>query len=204
MQHNTHGFEIEENEHDVVDKDYPEIKARVEQTEWVVKLKNQAGEEWKTKCTDHYAWKAAEYIMELEKQLMVFRTGADLFEVGDFTSHAGLPLAWKIECDAIRPEWWDGLARMIMDYQTEPFSKVVGIPRGGMALAHAMKKYVTPGDHPWMVVDDVYTTGTSFREFCTDNQTMFAYKWCAFARKPIAYEEPHDVRALFTMPPEVK
>ena len=27
MQHNTHGFEIEENEHDVVDKDYPEIKA---------------------------------------------------------------------------------------------------------------------------------------------------------------------------------
>ena len=204
MQHNTHGFEIEENEHDVVDKDYPEIKARVEQTEWVVKLKNQAGEEWKTKCTDHYAWKAAEYIIELEKQLMVFRTGADLFEVGDFTSHAGLPLAWKIECDAIRPEWWDGLARMIMDYQTEPFSKVVGIPRGGMALAHAMKKYVTPGDHPWMVVDDVYTTGTSFREFCTDNQTMFAYKWCAFARKPIAYEDPHDVRALFTMPPEVK
>jgi len=204
MQHNTHGFEIEENEHDVVDKDYPEIKARVEQTEWVVKLKNQAGEEWKTKCTDHYAWKAAEYIIELEKQLMVFRTGADLFEVGDFTSHAGLPLAWKIECDAIRPEWWDGLARMIMDYQTEPFSKVVGIPRGGMALAHAMEKYVTPGDHPWMVVDDVYTTGTSFREFCTDNQTMFAYKWCAFARKPIAYEDPHDVRALFTMPPEVK
>lgn len=200
MQHNTHGFEIEENEHDVVDKDYPEIKARVEQTEWVVKLKNQAGEEWKTKCTDHYAWKAAEYIMELEKQLMVFRTGADLFEVGDFTSHAGLPLAWKIECDAIRPEWWDGLARMIMDYQTEPFSKVVGIPRGGMALAHAMEKYVTPGDHPWMVVDDVYTTGTSFREFCTDNQTMFAYKWCAFARKPIEGNESHDVRALFTMP----
>ena len=200
MQHNTHGFEIEENEHDVVDKDYPEIKARVEQTEWVVKLKNQAGEEWKTKCTDHYAWKAAEYIMELEKQLMVFRTGADLFEVGDFTSHAGLPLAWKIECDAIRPEWWDGLARMIMDYQTEPFSKVVGIPRGGMALAHAMEKYVTPGDHPWMVVDDVYTTGTSFREFCTTKDTMFAYKWCIFARKPIVGNESHDVRALFTMP----
>ena len=56
----------------------------------------------------------------------------------------------------IRPEWWDGLARMIMDYQTEPFSKVVGIPRGGMALAYAMEKYVTPGDHPWMVVDDVF------------------------------------------------
>ncbi len=196
MQHNTHGFELEENEHDVVDKVYTDITPRIEQSEWVVKLKNQAGEEWKTRCTEHYAWKAAEYIIELEKELMAFRTGADLFEVGDFTSHAGLPLAWKIECDAIRPEWWDGLARMIMDYQTEPFSKVVGIPRGGMALAHAMEKYVTPGDHPWMVVDDVYTTGTSFREFCTSNQTMHAYKWCAFARKPTT----DGVNALFTMP----
>ena len=131
---------------------------------------------------------------------MAHSTEANLFAVGDFISHAGNKLAWKIECDAIRPGWWDGLARMIMDYQTEPFSKVVGIPRGGLPLQYAMEKYVTPGDHPWMVVDDVYTTGTSFREFCTDNQTMFAYKWCAFARKPIEGDEPHDVKALFTMP----
>ena len=25
----------------------------------------------------------------------------ELFQLGDFTSHAGLPLKWKIECDAI-------------------------------------------------------------------------------------------------------
>jgi orotate phosphoribosyltransferase-like protein len=129
---------------------------------------------------------------------MPYYTEAKLFEVGDFISHAGLPLAWKIECDAIRPEWWNGLARMIMDYQTEPFSKVVGIPRGGLPLQSAMEKYVTPGDHPWLVVDDVYTTGTSFREFCTDVKTMHAYKWVIFARKPIP--EKDGVRALFTMP----
>jgi len=29
---------------------------------------------------------------------------------------------------------------------------------------------------------------------------MFAYKWCIFARKPIEGDEPHDVKALFTMP----
>lgn len=129
---------------------------------------------------------------------MPYHTEAKLFSVGDFISHAGLPLKWKIECDAISPEQWSALATMIMEYQTEPFSKVVGIPRGGLALQYALEPYVTEGDHPWLVVDDVYTTGTSFREFCTTKETMFAYKWCVFARKPIPSME--DINALFTMP----
>ena len=132
---------------------------------------------------------------------MPYHTEAKLFSVGDFISHAGLPLKWKIECDAISPEQWSALATMIMEYQTEPFSKVVGIPRGGLALQYALEPYVTEGDHPWLVVDDVYTTGTSFREFCTNKHTMFAYKWCVFARKPIPSME--DINALFTMP-EIK
>ena len=132
---------------------------------------------------------------------MPYHTEAKLFTVGDFISHAGLPLKWKIECDAISPEQWSALATMIMEYQTEPFSKVVGIPRGGLALQYALEPYVTEGDYPWLVVDDVYTTGTSFREFCTNKHTMFAYKWCVFARKPIPSME--DINALFTMP-EVK
>ena len=130
--------------------------------------------------------------------MMPYRTEAKLFESGKFISHAGLPLNWKIECDAISPEEWNALATMIMDYQTEPFSKVVGIPRGGLPLQYALEPYVTKGDHPWLVCDDVYTTGTSFREFCTQKETMFAYKWCVFARKPINPND--DVKALFTMP----
>ena len=122
----------------------------------------------------------------------------NLFQPGEFTSHAGLPLRWKIECDAISDEEWDCLATMILDYQTEPFSKVVGIPRGGMKLQYALEKHVTEGDHPWLVVDDVYTTGTSFREFCTNKNTMWAYKWVVFARKPIP--ELEGIKALFTMP----
>ncbi len=129
---------------------------------------------------------------------MPYRTEAHLFDLGDFVSHAGLPLRWKIECDAISPDQWSALAEMIMDYQTEPFSRVVGIPRGGLPLEWAMQKHVTPGDHPWLVVDDVYTTGTSFRQFCTTKDTMWAYKWCVFARRPIAPLE--GIRALFTMP----
>ena len=102
--------------------------------------------------------------------------------------------------DAISDKEWDCLASMIMDYQKEPFSKVVGIPRGGVKLQNALQKYSEwEPKHPWLVVDDVYTTGTSFREFCTTKETMFAYKWVVFARQPTVKEEC-GVRALFTMP----
>ena len=127
---------------------------------------------------------------------MPHRTSAQLFEMGDFVSHAGLPLKWKIECDAISPEQWEALAAMIMDYQKEPFSKVVGIPRGGLPLQYALEKYVTKGDYPWLVCDDVYTTGTSFNEFCTSNDKLWAYKWVVFARTPTK----KSINALFTMP----
>ena len=135
---------------------------------------------------------------------MAFRTGADLFEVGDFVSHAGKELPWKIECDAIRPEWWDALARMVMDYQERPFYKAVGIPRGGIPFAQAMNKYASgdPNDQI-MICDDVFTTGTSFKEYIRENYPDWTmgqgYRWVVFARQP-CYEHPHHVRALFTMP----
>ena len=138
------------------------------------------------------------------KLLMAYSTEANLFEVGDFISHAGLPLPWKIECDAIRPEWWDGLARMVMDYQVRPFYKAVGIPRGGIPFATAMNKYASgdPNDQI-MICDDVFTTGTSFKEFIQKEYPDWTrgqgYRWVIFARQP-SNVDPHHVRALFTMP----
>ena len=123
----------------------------------------------------------------------------DLFQKQKFTSHAGIPMEWKIEMDAVSDKEWDCLASMIMDYQKEPFSKVVGIPRGGVKLQNALHKYSSIAPcNPWLVVDDVYTTGTSFREFCTTRETMFAYKWVVFARQ--STDKDSGVRALFTMP----
>ena len=124
----------------------------------------------------------------------------ELFQKIDFISHAGIPMSYKIECDAISKTEWSALAEMIMDFEKRPFSKVVGIPRGGLPLQWALEPYVTEGNHPWMVVDDVYTTGTSFREFCTTKETMFAHKWAIFARNPINPND--DVNALFQMPGE--
>ena len=131
----------------------------------------------------------------------MFVTSANLFTSGDFTSHAGLPLKWKIECDAIRPEEWETLAQMIMEYETMPFREVSGIPTGGMALASALDKYKSPNaDDFVLVVDDVWTTGMSMKDHIKENYPSYlkaqVKKWVVFARRP-----PDDgTKALFTMP----
>ena len=101
---------------------------------------------------------------------MTHRTNARLFESGDFISHAGLPLKWKLECDAIHPDEWKAIAKMVMDYQDRPFYKAVGIPRGGLPFAAAMNKYASGNDRdPIMICDDVFTTGTSMLDFIKEN-----------------------------------
>lgn len=127
-----------------------------------------------------------------------------LFQDGDFKSHAGLPLKWKLECDAITDEEWHCIAKMVMDYQVQPFYKAVGIPRGGLKFAEAMNEYASgnPEDQI-MICDDVFTTGTSFQDFIKENYpdwlSAMGHRWVVFARKP-SFTHPHHVRALFTMP----
>lgn len=118
----------------------------------------------------------------------------DLFQKLDFISHAGIPMTYKIECDGINETEWEALATMIMAYQKEPFGKVLGIPRGGVPLQKALEPYATGKEtDPLLVVDDVYSTGTSFMEFCGDDECL---KWVVFARVPTK----GGVKALFTMP----
>lgn len=86
-----------------------------------------------------------------------------LFERKHFISHAGLPLEWKVECDALTDDDWETLALMISERCK--FSYVEGIPRGGMKLANALQKYcyrsLQSRDFPLLIVDDVCTTGKS-------------------------------------------
>lgn len=67
--HNTHGFEEEENEHDVVDKIYNELTPMLNPSPMVRFLRNRAGEEHKFKCTDSVDWQIADYVEELENKL---------------------------------------------------------------------------------------------------------------------------------------
>ena len=131
----------------------------------------------------------------------MFVTSANLFTSGDFISHAGLPLKWKIECDAIRPEEWETLAQMIMEYETMAFREGSGIPTGGLALASALDKYKSPNADDFVLVgDDVWTTGMSMKDHIKENYPSYlkaqVKKWVVFARRP-----PDDgTKALFTMP----
>ena len=123
-----------------------------------------------------------------------------LFQWGNFTSHAGKSLQWKLECDAITTEEWDCLAGMIMQYNTRSFGSVEGIPRGGIPLANALRKYATEG--PPMIVDDIYTTGKSFDDYCYEHYRTMSFdynpKWVIFARGKI--KDRHAVNALFRLP----
>lgn len=117
----------------------------------------------------------------------------NLFQLGKFTSHAGNELDWKIECDALTDEDWDCLAKMISE-KTE-FGSVYGIPRGGTKLANALEKYVNPKNPIRLVVDDVWTTGTSMRGVMKPGDMGFV----VFSRQKIPYDPELYTRALFTM-----
>jgi hypothetical protein len=125
-----------------------------------------------------------------------------LFDDEEFISHAGLKLGWKIEMDALYTDDWRCLAKMIMEYETRPFRKAVGIPRGGARLGEMLDKHSTGNpDDPVLIVDDVYTTGTSFREFIAENYPDDnVICWTVFARDVIS----GNVNALFQMPSSMR
>ena len=128
----------------------------------------------------------------------------NLFQDGNFTSHAGLPLKWKLECDAINDNEWRCIAKMVMDYQDRPFYKAVGIPRGGLKFAEAMNEYASGNDTDQiMICDDVFTTGTSMLDFIKEEYPLWSmgqgYRWVVFARNS-SNVHPFHTKALFTMP----
>jgi len=121
-----------------------------------------------------------------------------LFVDEDFISHAGLQLGWKIEMDALYENDWRCLAKMILEYEKRPFRKAVGIPRGGKRLGNILNESATGNpDDPVLIVDDVYTTGTSFREYMIehypDDKTIC---WAVFARDVVS----GPINVLFQMP----
>lgn len=105
--------------------------------------------------------------LDLARRLEVFARDAqpkaeasDLFIDGEFVSHSGLTLPFKIDCDALSDSSIETLASEIA--RRVKFQYVRGVPRGGMRLANALKKHETTG--PVLIVDDVLTTGESMEE----------------------------------------
>jgi orotate phosphoribosyltransferase len=83
-----------------------------------------------------------------------------LFNRGDFTLHSGARSNFLIDCAVLGDEDWSALAEQLAA-RLPRFSRVVGIPRGGLALARAMRAHATRGANRTLVVDDVVSTGGS-------------------------------------------
>ena len=100
----------------------------------------------------------------------------DLFQKVDFKSHAGLDLSWKIEMDALSDKEWMCIAHMIVEL-SDPFQAAIGIPRGGLKLSGYLNDYGSTQreSDPYLIVDDVMTTGGSMEE----------YKKANFKDKPV-------------------
>lgn len=83
----------------------------------------------------------------------------NLFVWGEFQAHSGETLEWKIDCDALTYADMETLA-VLITRRVGAFSRVEGVPRGGLLLADILSHYTMP-DGPLLIVDDVCTTGKS-------------------------------------------
>lgn len=123
-----------------------------------------------------------------------------LFKNGDFVSHSGFTLPFKIDCDALSEEYIECIAEFIV--QRTEFFMVDGIPSGGCRLAEALNKYpMREVPSNCLIVDDVLTTGASMEEhkarFCEVNMIHpdDVVGWVIFARiKP-----PEWINAVFQL-----
>jgi len=85
----------------------------------------------------------------------------NLFQLFDFTLPNGDPSCYKIECDHLTDEDIECFARMVGHVS---FKSVEGIPRGGVAFAKALEKYIDPESEVHLVVDDVMASGKSMTD----------------------------------------
>lgn len=119
-----------------------------------------------------------------------------LLQLADIVLHSGKKSKFKIECDSLTEEDWNTLA-YLGSRIVGKFSKVYGIPRGGIPFARALEKYAD-NDGPLLIADDVLTTGGSIveklREGCV-GLVAFARGKCPEGVKAIFYmnEEAEDV-----------
>lgn len=125
-----------------------------------------------------------------------------LFQLGHFTLASGDQSNWKIDCDALDDDDWAALAWMLLERLSLPFDQVLGVPRGGEPFAEALNEHVTDGANRLLIVDDVWTTGGSMRQFTKDlnnelgEATPLYDRAVVFARGAVV---PATLIALFRM-----
>jgi hypothetical protein len=109
------------------------------------------------------------------------RTKRVLFKWGQFIGAGGSELDYKIECDALEDSDWNCIAAASIA-RVGAFSDIAYVPTGGRALAKAFGPYRVTGVRRWLVVDDVWTTGTSMNRLVDEMKLADWIGFVAFAR----------------------
>lgn len=119
----------------------------------------------------------------------------NLFEYGNFVLHSGDKSHFRINCDALSMDELSALASLIVP-NLHPYSKVIGVPRGGVRFAEALDWYKQIDADGYLIVDDVFTTGASMNEAAwqVPNNTPFQGV-VIFARHPT----PKWIKSIFTL-----
>lgn len=123
----------------------------------------------------------------------------NLFQTGNFKLNSGKESSWKIECDSLTDDDIAALAEMIRQ-MVGPFNAVIGVPRGGLRLASALRPFAS-GFFPCLIVDDVLTTGGSMERTKKEYARTYGHLTpvngaVIFARGPC----PSWIKPLFQMP----
>lgn len=131
-----------------------------------------------------------------------------LFHPGQFRSHSGHPLEFKIQCDCLTESDLDLFAKLIATklYKDWEFNRVVGVPKGqpggrdnGDLLAQYVRRHVKLVEPltftQTLIVDDVLTTGKSMEAARFQNVGASCVGAVIFARGPC----PDWVKPLFTL-----
>ena len=84
-----------------------------------------------------------------------------MFKTGDFRLHSGQSSSFLIDCSTMSLLDWQALAALVV--ARFQFSRVEGVPRGGLPFAAALRPYESSYG-PLLIVDDVLTTGASMEE----------------------------------------
>jgi hypothetical protein len=116
----------------------------------------------------------------------------------DFFLHSGERSFFKIECDALTEGEIDTFALLISRRYT--FGRVIGIPEGGRRIAQALTPYIERYNERVLLVDDVYTTGSSMREARDKVSEPYVAGVVLFARCPIGESWIEPVFQMWSSP----
>lgn len=124
-----------------------------------------------------------------------------LFNLQDVILHSGKKSSWIIDCESLTDD--DLRALAVLGRQlVGPFNSVTGVPRGGLRFAEALREHLESDALETLVVDDVWTTGGSWREEAARHRHGVGVKGLViFARGPM---DRGNCKALFTLAPGLR